>query len=120
MYAYTTYFANLKRLPKDVIPISITRWPPDWYKGKSFIELAPSVGLLKYYKATNDIDRYVEIYINEVLAKLNPKDVVTRLFELSGGMPFALVCYEAPDKFCHRHIVMMYLKTYAELDIKEY
>lgn len=30
---YTTYFANLKKLPKDILPISIAGKAPDWYNG---------------------------------------------------------------------------------------
>ena len=30
---YTSYFAKLKYLPKDIVPISICGKCPEWYKG---------------------------------------------------------------------------------------
>lgn len=39
---YTTYFAKLKSLPKDIIPISICGKAPTGYKGLEYKKLAPS------------------------------------------------------------------------------
>lgn len=38
---YTTYFANLKRLPQDVVPISICGKATEWYDGLQYKKLAP-------------------------------------------------------------------------------
>ena len=39
---YTSYFANIKKLPKDLKLVSIARGTPDWFTGSRCEELAPS------------------------------------------------------------------------------
>ena len=41
----------------------------------------------------------------EVLVQLNADTVFKELSALSGGQTFALICYERPSDFCHRHLV---------------
>jgi len=43
---YTSYFAKLKSLPEDIIPISICAKSPNWYKGLQYKRLAPTYDLL--------------------------------------------------------------------------
>lgn len=38
---FTTYFAKLKSLPSNTVPISICGKAPDWYKGLQYKKLAP-------------------------------------------------------------------------------
>lgn len=38
---YTTYFAKLKSLPNNIIPISICGKAPNWYTGLQYKKLAP-------------------------------------------------------------------------------
>lgn len=38
---YTSYFAKLKSLPDNIVPISICGKTPDWYKGLQYKKLAP-------------------------------------------------------------------------------
>lgn len=42
---YTSYFANLKKLPDNVVPISICGKAPDWYSGLQYKKLAPKMGM---------------------------------------------------------------------------
>lgn len=106
---YTTYFANLKNLPKDITSISIAGKCPDWYDGLQFKVLAPKWDFFKVWKETGDNDYYIKCFNEQVLSGLNPKLIVDRLFELAQNDNIALVCYEEPGKFCHRHLVAKWL-----------
>ena len=101
---YTTYFAMLKNLPSNITPISIARFNPDFYNGLEFKDLAPSARLLSFYKYDNNEEYYTRKF-NEQLARLNASDVANRLYNLASNENIALVCFEKPDKFCHRRLV---------------
>lgn len=45
------------------------------------------------------------------MSHLKAYDVVNALYNLSGGIDVALVCYERPQDFCHRHIVADWLRS---------
>lgn len=110
---YTTYFAKLKKLPSNVIPISICVNPPKGYKGLQYKKLAPKYSFFSKWKETHDNNYYVKHFYEEVLNKLNPIEVLT---EINNLLPkdivkcdIALVCYEKPQDFCHRHLVADWL-----------
>lgn len=114
---YTTYFAKLKSLPKEIIPISICGKAPAGYKGLEFKKLAPKYSFFKKWKETGDNAFYIENFLEQVLAKQNPDEIVKELYTLaySTAEPsqvikdIALVCYEKPTDFCHRHLVSAWL-----------
>jgi len=110
---YTTYFAKLKKLPSNVIPISICAKPPKGYKGLQYKKLAPKYSFFSKWKETHDNNYYVKHFYEEVLNKLNPIEVLT---EINNLLPkdivkcdIVLVCYEKPQDFCHRHLVADWL-----------
>lgn len=108
---YTTYFANLGKLPPDVVPISIARKNPIGWKRKSYKRLAPPYEILSWYKATGDESTYRRHYERDVLGRLDVEKAYNYLHDiLAGGKDFTLVCYERPEKFCHRHIVADWFK----------
>lgn len=117
---YTTYFAKVKDLPPNVIPISICGKAPDGWKGLEYKKFAPKWNFFKVWKETHDNDYYIEHYQKEVLDTLNFIKVIIELQvkipeEIRGKMTasvskdpnyhIALVCYEKPQDFCHRHLV---------------
>ena len=106
---YTSYFAALRKLPLDIIPISICGKAPDWYHGIQFKVLAPKYDFFMKWKQNHDNDYYIKCFNEQVLNKLNPIEIITRLNTLAGGQPFALICYEKPGDFCHRHLVADWL-----------
>ena len=123
---YTTYFANLRKLPDNVIPISICGKAPPWYQGLQYKKLAPKYDFFMEWKKNQDNDYYVEHYQAEVLDCISTATVIRHLevmlrdvIEGTGSRPFtkdskwhiALVCYETPDKFCHRHLVAEWLRN---------
>ena len=109
---YTTYFANLRNLPKNIHPISICGKAPEWYDGKQYKKLAPKYDFFMEWKKNHDNDYYIKCFKEQVLDKLNVDDVIYDLvgiLDVNEGVDIALVCYEKPSDFCHRHLVAKWL-----------
>lgn len=107
---YTSYFAKTKKLPDSIVPISIAGKSPAGYEGLEYKKLAPKIGFFKEWKETKDNDYYVKHFKEEVTDTLNPHKVVSQLFNMTGGKDIALICYEKPEDFCHRHLVAKWLR----------
>jgi hypothetical protein len=113
---YTTYFAKLKSLPPNVVPIAICGKSPAGYKGLSYKKLAPKYDFFMQWKATGDNDYYVKCFKDQVLDKLNATEVLKDLYSIAGleelnACDIALVCYEKPLDFCHRHLVSEWFRA---------
>lgn len=108
MRIYTSYFANIKNLPDDVVAVAICAHTPKGYQGLHYPRLAPSIDLLYHYKVNGDEVAYTKEY-NEYLQYLDIQKVVADLEHISGGYNVALICYEKPEDFCHRHLVADWL-----------
>ena len=111
---YTTYFAKLKSLPKDITPITICAKSPPGYIGPSYRALAPQYGFYSKYKDDGDESYFTLCYKDQILRNLNPTRVVADLYYQAGKSycdgDIALVCYEKSTDFCHRHIVAEWLR----------
>lgn len=107
---YTSYFAKLKSLPNNIIPISICGKAPDWYKGLQYKKLAPKYDFFMKWKDNHDNDYYTKCFNEQVLDKLDVEDTVSELIDLHSGIDIALICYEKPEDFCHRHLVAEWLR----------
>ena len=126
---YTSYFAKLKSLPENIIPISICGKAPDWYKGLQYKKLAPKYGFFMEWKKNHDNNYYIKCFSEQVLDKLNVLTVMRDLIDLVNstedhiGKEIALICYEKPSDFCHRHLVSKWLNSNGikckEWDCKE-
>ena len=120
---YTSYFAKLKSLPDNIIPISICGKAPDWYTGLQYKKLAPKYDFFKKWKENHDNDYYIKCFNEQVLDKLDAQNVTKELNNLIGDImlnprifhdrslipDIALICYEKPSDFCHRHLVAEWL-----------
>lgn len=102
---YTTYFANLRNLPPYIIPVSICGKAPDWYKGLQYKKLAPKYEFFQEWKRNQDNNFYIQCFNEQVLSPLNATEVYEELQRITGSADIALVCYEKPGSFCHRHLV---------------
>ena len=116
MYVYTSYFAKLKSLPKNIIPISICGKAPEWYKGKQYKKLAPKYEFFMEWKKNHNNDYYVKCFNEQVLSNLDPHMVILELGQLRGkslwsNIDICLICYEKPGEFCHRHLVAEWLES---------
>ena len=120
---YTSYFGKLKSLPKNTVPVAICGSAPEWYHGAQYKKLAPKWNFFKVWKEIHDNDYYLQNFDEQVLAALDPDEVVNELNEFIRNYPIdteiALICYEKPGDFCHRHIVAEWLKG-AGYEVKEY
>jgi len=96
---YTSYFANIKKLPNYLKIVSISRFPPKWFEGEINKELAPlEESLLAIKKGELSKEEFKEKYLKQ-LEKLDSKKLKKELKNK------VLCCYEKPEEFCHRHIL---------------
>lgn len=113
---YTSYFAKQKELENhNIIPISICAKAPDWYKGLQYKKLAPKYGFFMEWKKNHDNDYYIEHFQSEVMDGLDATNVILDFSRMVYGFnvgenDIALICYEKPSDFCHRHLVAEWLK----------
>lgn len=121
---YTSYFAKLRSLPENIVPVSICGKAPDWYTGAEYKKLAPKYGFFMEWKRTGDNNYYIKCFKEQVLNKLSYISVVNHLqlmlpydtrvdmdsdVAINTKYHVALICYEKPTAFCHRHLVADWL-----------
>ena len=114
---YTSYFGN-KSIPENVILVSIAVLTPKWFKERftkvyQFKEVKPDWSLVEKLKCriiTNDwyIKKYIEALERHKSAIL---EKCKTLNELEVDVVF--ICWEARDKFCHRHLFSGWLREYG-------
>lgn len=118
---YTSYFSKVKALAGqnlNLVFVSIAGIIPNWFDN-SLIEIHKFKKLMPKYewwsewrnKFQDNLESYESIswytnkYYETVLNKLNAKEVYDELLMLSDHKDIVLLCYETPEKFCHRQIV---------------
>lgn len=103
---YTGYYSNMRRVPTDsgLTFYSISRGNPNWfpYELRDIEILKPSWDMIDLAKK-NNYEEFLTQY-KQQLDRVAFRDVKEQLVDES-----ILLCYEAPDKFCHRHIVRNWL-----------
>ena len=73
------------------------------------------------YKKNPDKERYIRRYKDECLVIWkDPQILIDGLKYVSKGKDVALMCYEKPGDFCHRHLLADFLNEKLGLDIKEF
>ena len=103
---FTSYFAKLNYITKmGLTPVSIARRPPSWYRGLEYLRLAPTAELLQLYKFLGNTEFYTEQY-NKQLNELDCRQVYKDLLEMCNYTNIVLLCFETPQTFCHRHLVV--------------
>ena len=120
MKIYTSYFAKLKKIPEDIVRISICGKAPDWYDGIQYKKVAPKYGFFQEWKKNHDNDFYIEHFNAEVLDNLVAKNVYEDLNKLSDCKDCVLICYEKSEDFCHRHLVADWLNQKLGINVEEY
>lgn len=111
----TSYFAKYR----GDNSIAICARPPIWFMGKEYRKLAPKNWFLwEYKKGKITEEKYIELYYEQVLNKLDAKKVYHDLIELAGE-DAVLVCWCGKDKFCHRHIISEWFKKELGIEITE-
>ncbi|MCI9077602.1 MAG: DUF488 domain-containing protein [Lachnospiraceae bacterium] len=110
----TSYFAQLKKIysMEGAVPIAICMYPPGWYKGVLYKELAPCYEMITGMKNIETREFYTAEYLTKVLGRLKTGSVekdIADIVERSGGAFAVLLCFEKPSDFCHRHLVAEWL-----------
>ncbi len=120
----TSFFANRKLVDmKGVTLFSASLYTPHWFKLpnihlNSRFKVAPTKYLLDGYKdGSIDQEEYASEYIYGILAKVDRQELLRFLDQIAGDTDKILLCWEYPDKFCHRHILRDFLGGEVELDI---
>lgn len=120
MKIYTSYYANLRKIPDDIVRISIAGKAPAWYTGLQYKKIAPKIGFFLEWKRNKDNNYYIEHYDSEVLSTLVAQNVYDDLKRLSNNTDCVLLCYERPEDFCHRHLVADWLSKELDIDVNEW
>ena len=118
MKIYTSYFAQLRKIPADIVPISISLYSPKGYAGAEYKKLAPTRSILNEWKREQNEQKYTMAFL-KMLNAYSPKFIYEELYNISGGKDCVLLCYEKTGCFCHRHIVAQWLRD-AQYDIFEW
>ena len=124
---YTSYFQNLKKLQgitPNMVFVSIAGKAPIWFEedkiGFKYQKLMPRYGwwsqwhemFKENYESEESIKWYMRAYQETVLSKLNPHEVKCELYDIASRRNVCLLCYETPEKFCHRHIIAKWFNNY--------
>lgn len=125
---YTSYYGALRKLPKNLLPVAISRYWPKGITVLSCEDLAPPVDLLSVVKAAEragdpiSYELFKSMYTSRVLDLRDPVLIVSQLeaaarhYHKDG---VCLLCYEKPEDMCHRHFVAEWLRD-AGYDCTEY
>ena len=117
---YTGYWAKASEYEANgLTPVGISGWSPDGWTGKTYKKLAPKYAWWREWHDKHLSEQwYMTKYFDTVLNKLNPVAVVNDLQKM--GQDVVLLCFETPDKFCHRHLVASWLRATKVADVREY
>jgi hypothetical protein len=87
-------------------PIFIaSRWPNNTKLFDEYKVLAPKPKLIGgYIRGEINETEYTKQF-TKMLADVKIEQVVSDINKICGPKFPVLICYEAPDKFCHRHLV---------------
>lgn len=131
---FTSYFAQIRNFPDNIVPLSISQYPPKWYTGACTKILAPPPELLFSYKGKEVSDEeYTTVYTKKIVdmlefGSLNLDKIINNTVPITrDGLPvkesntnhIALCCFEKSTDFCHRHILASILNDYQILNIQE-
>ena len=116
---YTSYFARMKRVENIAIPVCITRHVPNEYMWCiRYEKLAPTDKMLDQFENTNNEALFTKQYTEEILDKLDAREIIAELRAIGKKKNFCLISHEAPGEFSHRHIAANWLRN-AGLNIHE-
>lgn len=128
MELYTSYFAKVKQLREKGFTnlVCVAGYAPKFYfdtPGARFMpELAPQRNWWMEWKSKfkdnleseESIAWYAKKYRETVLANLDPNEIAREL-----GDGAVMLCYETPDKFCHRHLIAEWLSKHTDMEVVE-
>ena len=121
----TGYFAKAKEYADAGFALVSIALKQPWFLPKDLrlfqlLHLAPSEELLAL---KNRPDLYAPKYMAHVLEGNCAETMLSRLQHLAEEAKtnkVVLLCWEAPGKFCHRHLVASWIKSRAGVDVREF
>ena len=120
----TGYFARAKDYAKEGWTLISIALKDAWFLSKdlkitSLKELAPTPEILKL---KDDPEEYEKRFRAEVLSTIDWCALYSKLCSIARAEnkeKVVFLCYESPEKFCHRHIVAKWLGEKTCVPIKE-
>ena len=117
---YTGYYSKIKEYADSGLTLlSISRTKPEFAKSCIDIpQLFPSNKILWDYKK-GKIDEME--YTSKYLDQLNELGVdrIIKMIQIFGNN-VVLLCWESPEKFCHRHILADYINKNSNINVEEF
>ena len=117
---YTGYYSKIKEYADAGLRLlSISRTKPGFAKDCVDVPpLFPDEKILWDYKK-GDIDEME--YTSKYLAQLDDIgiDRIIKTIQIFGD-DVVLLCWESPEKFCHRHILADYINRNSDLVVEEF
>ena len=117
---YTGYYSKIKEYADSGLTLlSISRTKPEFAKSCIDIpQLFPSNKILWDYKK-GKIDEME--YTSKYLDQLNELGVdrIIKMIQIFGDN-VVLLCWESPEKFCHRHILADYINKNSGVIVEEF
>ena len=117
---YTGYYSKIKEYADSGLTLlSISRTKPEFAKSCIDIpQLFPSNKILWDYKK-GKIDEME--YTSKYLDQLNELGVdrIIKMIQIFGD-DVVLLCWESPEKFCHRHILADYINKNSNINVEEF
>ena len=117
---YTGYYSKIKEyVDSGLALLSISRTKPEFAKSCIDIpQLFPSNKILwDYKKGKIDEMEYTSKYLNQ-LNELGV-DRIIKMIQIFGDN-VVLLCWESPEKFCHRHILADYINKNSNINVEEF
>ena len=117
---YTGYYSKIKEYADSGLTLlSISRTKPEFAKSCIDIpQLFPSDKILWDHKKGKIDDME---YTSKYLAQLDGIgiDRIIKTIQIFGD-DVVLLCWESPEKFCHRHILANYINRNSDLVVEEF
>lgn len=101
---YTSYFSNIKNIPKHMKIFSVVRYPQDLPNIACF---SPSIELLNQY---NSKQITYSVFRDKFTQELSESEQASQTFDsiinlINSGEDVVFVCYENKSTYCHRQIL---------------
>jgi len=109
---YTSHYKGLRRIPGTVRRVAISRGIPRWVSRELLVieqRLAPTRAMLSLDRGDYDAA------FHQLLAALDPRDVWESLPRTA-----VLLCWEAPNVWCHRRLVAEWLERGLGVTVPEW
>lgn len=128
MTIYTSFYGNMRNIPKDYFLVAVSGAVPDeilthvdsWNQ-----KLAPSKDIYFEYKKSSDWNNYVSRFKEERLPKIDWLEMLCKWEKLANDSgksldTIVLLCYEKPIESCHRFILAESIENEFKTKVLEY